>query len=247
MSGTIYKVGAGAILQQIRLEAYANNLANINTNGYKADLPVFRFETPVVTSETNNNTMRLSPYALPLEYVTNFEAGPLRETSGPMDVAIVGNGFFEVQTPQGVLYTRNGNLSINENGVLSTAQGWPVMGQGGEITIHSGRIDINEDGQVLVDGAVVGVLKVVDFGDPSKLRKAGNSLFKAEIPDAGLREGQNYRIAQGALEMSNVDAIRTMTDIIEATRVFETYQKVIRSADEATAKTVNEVGLPTRG
>lgn len=245
MSGTIYKAGAGAILQQIRLEAYANNLANVNTTGFKSDQPVFRFDAPEIPSEGAGNTPRLSPYALPLEYVTNFESGPLRQTGAPLDVAIVGQGFFEVQTPDGLQYTRNGGLSINAEGELSTAEGWPVMGQGGAISIQEGgRVEINEEGQVLVDGDVVGVLKVVDFSDRSGLKKTGNSLFKDEGGGSGMITAEGYRIAQGSLESSNVDAIRTMTEIIETLRVFETYQKVIRSADEATAKTVNDVGTP---
>jgi flagellar basal-body rod protein FlgF len=244
MSGMIYKAASGAILQQIRLETYANNLANVNTVGFKADQPVFRFDVPEISSNAIDNTARLSPYALPLEYATNFEAGPLRQTGGSMDVAIVGNGFFEVQTPDGIQYTRNGSLSINTEGLLSTAEGWPVLGQGGEISIDGGRMEISEEGEVIVDGDIVGVLKVVDFNDPSGLKKVGNSLFKADSADTELVPAQGYRIVQGALESSNVDAIRTMTEIIETLRVFETYQKVIRSADEATAKTVNDVGLP---
>ena len=244
MSGTIYKAAAGAILQQIRMEAYANNLANVNTVGFKADQPVFRFDAPEIPAETSDVGTRLSPYALPLEYVTNFEPGPIRETGGTMDVAIVGKGFLEVQTPDGIQYTRNGRLSVNAEGYLSTPDGLPVMGESGEISIDGSRIEINEAGEVLVDGDVAGVLKVVDFNDPSRLSKTGNSLFKDENNDAGLMTAEGYRIAQGALESSNVDAIRTMTEIIETLRVFETYQKVIRSADEATAKTVSEVGAP---
>jgi flagellar basal-body rod protein FlgF len=244
MSGTIYKAGAGAILQQIRLDAYANNLANVNTTGFKADEPVFRFDAPEISSDSADNTHILSPYALPLEYVTNFESGPLRQTGSPLDVAIVGKGFLEVQTPDGPQYTRNGGLSINADGMLSNADGWPVMGQGGTINIEGSRVDINEEGQVSVDGNVVDVLKVVDFNDPSVLKKAGNSLFKDDSAGSALMDAEGYRIAQGTLEASNVDAIRTMTDMIETLRVFETYQKVIRSADEATAKTVNEVGVP---
>jgi flagellar basal-body rod protein FlgF len=244
MSGTIYKAGAGAILQQIRLDAYANNLANVNTTGFKADEPVFRYDTPEIASDSADNTPILSPYALPLEYVTNFESGPLRQTGSPLDVAIVGKGFLEVQTPDGPQYTRNGGLSINTEGKLSNADGWPVMGQGGAISIEGSRVEINEEGQVSVDGNVVDVLKVVDFNDPSVLKKAGNSLFKDDSAGSAMVNAEGYRIAQGTLEASNVDAIRTMTDMIETLRVFETYQKVIRSADEATAKTVNEVGIP---
>jgi flagellar basal-body rod protein FlgF len=244
MSGSIYKAAAGAIQQQIRLEAYANNLANVNTVAFKADQPVFRFDAPEIPTEMPAGGQRLSPYALPLEYVTNFEEGALRQTGGSMDVAIEGKGFFEVQTPDGPQYTRNGRLSINADGLLSTSEGQPIMGQGGEITIDGSRIEISQSGEISVDGNVVGVLKVVDFTDPSKLNKVGNSLFKDPNNAAGPVDAEAYHIVQGALESSNVDAIRTMTEIIETLRVFETYQRVIRSADEATGKTVNEVGIP---
>jgi flagellar basal-body rod protein FlgF len=244
MSGSIYKAGAGAILQQIRLDAYANNLANVNTTGFKADEPVFRFDAPDVPVDGSNGAVRLSPYALPLQYVTNFETGPVHATGRPLDVAIMGSGFLEVQTPSGIQYTRNGSLSINPEGKLSTAEGWPIMGQGGEITIEGGQVQINEAGEVTVDGNVAGALNVVDFKNPSRLSKTGNSLFKADDPAVGQMKAENYRVAQGELESSNVNAIRTMTDIIETLRVFEAYQKVIRAADDATAKTVNEVGTP---
>ncbi len=243
MSGSIYKTGAGAILQQMRLDVYANNLANVNTVGFKADLPLFRIDTETNSPDnTISNPPILSPYAQPLEYETNFEAGPMQQTGGQLDAAIVGRGFFEVQTPEGPQYTRSGRFSINQRGELSTQEGYPVMGQGGAIAIDGNRVDIGDDGQVMVDGDVAGVLRVVDFVDPSQLKKTGSTLFKAENPAAGLIDAQDYRIAQGALESSNVDAIRTMTEIIESMRVFETYQKVIRAADDATAKTVSEVG-----
>jgi flagellar basal-body rod protein FlgF len=158
MSGSIYKAGAGAILQQMRLDVYANNLANVNTAGFKADNPVFRFDTSTVNSNGTVPTEQLSPYALPLEYVTDFDTGPLQSTGNPLDVAVLGEGFLEVQTPEGTRYTRNGHLSINDDGVLSTPQGWPVMGQGGEISIDGSRIEIGEDGEISVDGDVTGHL-----------------------------------------------------------------------------------------
>lgn len=242
MSGSIYKAGSGAILQQMRLDVYSNNLANVNTVGFKADQPVFQIEEKEIPTGTHNNTAILNPYAHPIEYNTNFDSGPLQQTGGKLDAAIVGKGFFEVQSPEGLQYTRSGRFSINDQGELSTPEGWPIMGQGGSIAIDGNRIDIGDDGQVLVDGDVAGVLRVVDFDDRSQLRKTGSTLFTVDKPSAGLKDATDYRISQGSLESSNVDAIRTMTEIIESMRVFETYQKVIRAADDATAKTVNEVG-----
>ncbi len=242
MSGSIYKAGSVAILQQMRLDVYANNLANVNTAGFKADQPVFRIEGADRPPQANESPATMSPYAIPMEYVTNFESGPLQKTGGQLDVSIVGKGFFEVQTPDGLQYTRNGRFTINENGLLSTQNGWPVMGQGGEIAIDGNRIVVGEEGEVSVDGEVVGVIKVVNFEAPNLLTKTGGTLFKADNPATGLGDAQDIRLSQGTLEASNVDAIRTMTDMIETLRVFETYQKVIRAADDATSKTVNEVG-----
>jgi flagellar basal-body rod protein FlgF len=242
MSGSIYKAGAGAILQQMRLEIYANNLANVNTVGFKADQPVFRVENAEQPPESGESAPVLSPYALPMRSATDFDPGALQSTGAQLDVAIVGNGFFEIQTPDGPQYTRNGRFSINGDGVLSTQSGWPVMGQGGEIAIEGNRVVIGEGGEVSVDGKVVGVLKVADFKAPELLTKTEGTLFKADNPAAGLGDAEDFRLAQGTLEASNVNAIRTMTEMIETLRVFETYQKVIHAADDATSKAVNEVG-----
>jgi len=242
MSGSIYKTGSVAILQQMRLDVYANNLANVNTVGFKADQPVFRIEDADQPPEQSKNSATLSPYAIPMEYVTDFESGALQKTGGQLDVSIVGKGFFEVQSQDGLQYTRNGRFTINEDGVLSTQNGWPVMGQGGEIAIEGNRVVIGEEGEVSVDGEIVGVLKVVDFENPNLLTKTGSTLFKADNRAVGLGDAQGIRFSQGTLEASNVNAIRTMTEMIETLRVFETYQKVIRAADDATSKTVNEVG-----
>jgi len=242
MSGSIYKAGSVAILQQMRLDVYANNLANVNTVGFKADQPVFRMEEADQPQKTGGEAPALSPYPIPMKYMTNFETGAVQKTGGQLDVSLVGEGFFEVQTPDGLQYSRNGQFSINEDGMLSTQDGWPVMGQGGEIAIDGNRVVIGEEGEVTVDGQVVGVLKVVDFENPDLLTKSGGTLFKADDPAAGLGDAEGVRFSQGTLEGSNVNAIRTMTEMIETLRVFETYQKVIRAADEATGKTVNEVG-----
>jgi flagellar basal-body rod protein FlgF len=245
MSGIIYNAGAGAILQQIRLDVYSNNLANMGTVGFKSDQPIFRYDESQEMQEASPAaTPQLSPYTSTLEYVTDYTTGPIQNTGNPLDVAIVGKGFFEIQTAEGVHYSRNGRFSINEQGQLSNSDGRPVMGQGGEITIDGSQVVINEKGEVEVDGAIVDTLRVVDFSEPYNLKKVGNSAFVPGSVDTAARQAQNFRIAQGAVESSNVNAIRTMTDMIELLRVFESYQKVIRAADDTMAKTVSEVGAP---
>ncbi len=243
MSGIIYNAGAGAILQQMRLDAYANNLANVGTVGYKADQPVFRFdENQPEPDPADGSILQLSPFSSNFEQVTDFRSGPMQKTGNPLDVALVGSGFFEIQTDDGIRYSRNGRFSINPEGQLSNSEGWPVMGQGGTIAIDGSQIEINDAGEISVDGDVVGVLRIVDFAEPYNLKKVGNSLFKPGSSDITAREAESFQVTQGMVESSNVNAIRTMTDMIELLRVFQTYQKVIRAADDATAKTVNEVG-----
>jgi flagellar basal-body rod protein FlgF len=245
MSGMIYQAAAGALLQQMRLDMLTNNLANINTTGYKADVPAFRIPHPDAPSQDGTAVIPggLSPYAPPLEAYTNFASGPLVRTGNSLDTAIVGKGFFEIQSPTGVLFSRKGNFTVNAQGVLATAEGWPVMGQRGQIAIDGSAVAINESGDVHVDGEMVDTLRVVDFDDPQRLRKKEGTFFWHEEGRRGevLAQGAVH-VTQGFVESSNVDAIRTMTELIETMRVFETYQRIIRSADEATSKTVNEVG-----
>jgi len=243
MSGAIYQAASGALLQQMRLELLSNNLANVDTAGYKSDKAVFRL-TPDQTDATPTHTPgRLSPYAPPMEAVVDYAQGQLSQTGNPLNLAIIGKGFFEIQGPSGPLYTRNGNFSVNEDGVLSTSQGFPVLGQSGQIDIETGRLEVNGQGEVYVDGELVDTLKVVGFNARTNLHKAGNTLFAPTQEDRGQPLSEGYQIAQGFVEGSNVNAVRTMTEMIETLRIFEAYQKVMRAVDDSTAKTVNEVGL----
>lgn len=242
MSGTIYKAASGALLMQQRLDILSNNLANVSTVGYKADRPEFRIPDTQPAETTQTAMPTLSPYSPPMTFHVDFSSGALLQTRNPLDVAIQGDGFFEIQTDNGPQYTRKGNFSINDDGVLSTSDGLPVMGQGGKITIETGSININPQGEVYVDSQLVDTLKIVDFDEPYALKKTGSNQFVPIDDTVTPREGENYTISQGFLESSNVNAIRTMTEVIETMRVFETYQKVIRASDDATAKTVNDVG-----
>ncbi len=245
MSGTIYQAAAGALLQQMRLDMLSNNLANVNTSGFKADQPLFRMNPSDTATTTAAATEpgRITPYAPPMEARTNYDNGPLTRTGNSLDVAIVGKGFFEVQTPDGSRFTRKGNFTVNSDGVLATAEGWPILGQGGEIAIDEGAVEIGDQGEVFVNGESVAIISVVDFPEPYNLLKTGDTLF---MPAPGVQsqpvEEGDSQVAQGYVEASNVNAIRTMTEMIETLRVFEAYQRMIRTADEATAKTVNEVG-----
>jgi flagellar basal-body rod protein FlgG len=241
----MYLAAAGALVQQMRLALLANNVANINTIGYKGEKTVFRIvQDPPAQSPQPSSilTQPLSPYAPPFSAITDFSQGAIRSTGNPLDVAIDGEGFFSVRTPQGVQYTRQGSFNLDDRGVLVTRDGYPVLGEGGEITLEEGSVEIDMQGNVYLDGDEVGRLRISAFPNDSSLKKTGNGRFAVSDQTARLNRPENTLLRQGHLELANVNPVRAMTEMIEVSRAFEAYQKVIHSADEATAKSIGDVG-----
>jgi flagellar basal-body rod protein FlgF len=244
MSGGMYLAAAGALVQQMRLDLLANNVANINTLGYKGDEAVFRV-SPQATDEqptaSVDGTQPLSPYAPPFSSVIDFSQGALQKTGNPLDVAISGKGFFGIQTPDGIQYTRQGNFTLNAQGVLVTQDGYPVLGQGGEITLDKGTVAIDDQGRVTLNGDDVDQIQITDFSNPDTLKKVGSGRFVAEDPTKA-QPAANPDLREGYLETSNVNPVRSMTEMIETARAFQAYQKVIQSEDDASAKSIEDVG-----
>lgn len=245
MSGGMYLAAAGALVQQLRLEVLSNNVANINTIGYKGEKTIFRIPTETrtqVIETTTGKIQALSPHAPPFSTAIDFSQGALRQTGNPLDVAINGSGFFSIRTPEGVQYTRQGSFTLDAEGVLITPDGYPVLGNGGEITLEEGRVEIDIQGRVSVDGDEVGQLQITDFPNNNSLKKAGNGRWISEDASVQGQRPPNTTLSQGNLEAANVNPIQAMTEMIETSRAFEAYQKVIQSADEATSKSINDVG-----
>jgi len=247
MSGSIYMATSGAEVQRLRLQILSNNLANINTTGFKEDQTMFRLADQDLQNSTSADAASGSVNALvnsviPMTTHTDFTKGPLQQTGSPLDVAIDGDGFFSIQTEQGVRYTRNGAFSINSDGVLATADGDPVMGEGGEITIDGSDVRFDGSGTVLVDGAAVDKLRVVSISDKAALHKAGNSLFQLDDTQGSEEQLAYGGIQQGFLEGSNVNAVKAMTELIEVQRGYESYQKMIQTMGEIDARVIGGVG-----
>jgi len=257
MSGTIYMAAHGALAYEKRMEILSNNIANVNTVGFKQDKIQFQQyyasalgdNNPPASS--NEETTQAEEFWFAVTTHTDYSTGPLKNTGNRFDLAITGNGFFCIQTPDGIQYTRRGDFGIDANGSLVTQQGWPVLGDGGEITVESQadftdieghEILVHEDGTVEIDGSSVGRLRIVEFSDPQSLKKVGNTNFMVGDGSGVESAAVDYRISQGTIELSNVDAVRMMTELIETLRGYESYQKVIRSIDEVNAKSINEVG-----
>ena len=168
--------------------------------------------------------------------------GRSRQTGNPLDVAISGSGFFSVQTPEGIQYTRQGSFSLNDQGTLVTPDGHVVEGDGGAITIEAGTVDIDMTGGIFVDGDEVGRLKITEIDNPQTLKKTGNGRFMPTDATIAAPAPETASVSQGYLESANVSPILAMTEMIETTRVFEAYQKVIQSADEATQISLKDIG-----
>jgi len=255
MSGDIYIAAAGALACEKRLQIISNNLANANTVGFKMDRGKMELINPAdLPSQSTQNPADLAASRAHLFWnnfsmYTDHGSGPLKQTDNDFDLALVGQGFFCVQTPDGVRYTRKGDFTLNADGVLVTRNGWPVLGNGGEITINStenphkyAKFAVDEQGNVAVDGKQVDSLRVVEFAEPNRLTKVGNTLFKPPDAGAGEIKVEDVKISQGFIELSNVDSVKMMTEMIEVLRGYESYQKIIQSADETYSQAINQVG-----
>ena len=257
MSGSIYMAASGALAYEKRMEILSNNIANVNTVGFKQDKTQFQqyytsaLENNNLQTSADTDTSQAADFWFKISTHTDHSTGPLKQTGNRFDLAITGNGFFCAQTPDGIQYNRRGDFGIDANGNLVTQEGWPVLGEGGEIPVESQAdftdIDgheflVHDDGTVEVDGNSVGKLRIVEFSDPQLLTKAGGTNFMVSTENVAESPATDYRISQGTVELSNVDAVRMMTELIETLRVYESYQKVIRSIDEVNSKAINEVG-----
>ena len=243
MSDAVYTAGTGAMVQQMRLEMLANNLANVNSPGYKADKALFRSSLATARGEeavtgVANHHVRFDGSRI------DFSAGPVKATDNSLDLAIDGPGFFSVNTPEGVRYTRAGNFSRDAQGMLVTQDGHRVLGEGGEILLGNGSVQIDAQGRVSVDGDVTGRIAVVDFPDAGSLEKVGSSLFAPVDGAAGENPGQGTTVRQGYVEMANVNPVLAMTEMIDTLRTYEAYQKMMRAVSDADAKSINDVGKP---
>ncbi|MDY6986475.1 MAG: flagellar basal-body rod protein FlgF [Thermodesulfobacteriota bacterium] len=257
MSQAIYTATSGARTYTMRLDMLTHNLSNINTIGFKQDRAIFRTYLPhsnasvKVTSEetgiahirevqppfNTSNTLQVFDGTQ-----TDFSLGQLRPTGNLLDLALQGNGFFSIETPDGIQYTRNGNFTLNDEGTLVTQNGLPVLGQGGKITITGKDVIVDAQGNVSVDGQEVGTLDIVDFSDLQTLKKVGSTRFAPTDPTVPGVTADGFAIAQGSLELSNVDPIRVMSAMIEVLRGYESYQKIIKSVDDVNAKAINDLG-----
>jgi flagellar basal-body rod protein FlgF len=214
-----------------QLDVLANNVANVNTNGFKADQQLFEeYLTSGAHEDNFQSSDRRVSYVQDRGTYRDISQGPIQRTGNPLDVAIDGAGFLAVQTAGGERYTRDGNLHLNNTGQLVTTSGDAVLGTGGPIVFQptDHDITISPDGTVTVlEGtnrvdSVRGKLRVVGFADPQTAQKQGNNLYAA-VGDAVPQPDPKSIIQQGSIEKSNVSAVGEMSRMVQ---VMRTYQQI---------------------
>jgi flagellar basal-body rod protein FlgG len=172
----------------------------------------------------------------------SFLPGSIQKTGNDLDLAIQGEGFFKVNTPNGVRYTRNGNFSLNKDRVLTNANGFPVLGQrGGEITLTGKKIAVGSNGSVMADGNEVDQIAVVTFPGLDVLQKEGYTLMKNGTEQEEIKAPES-QVVQGALEASNVNVVNEMINLMDSHRTYESCLKVIEADNSMDTKAVNNLG-----
>ena len=216
------------VVLERQMDVVANNVANINTNGFKADRSLFEEYLKSGAREDNfTRSDRRVSFVQDRASFHDFAAGNTEQTKNPLDVSIDGGGCIAVQTPAGERYTRDGGLQINNLGQLVTAGGNPVMGTSGPIVFQptDKQINIAADGNVTVlegtgrTDSVRGKLRLVSFADAQKLVKDGNNLFSAGQGGAA-QPDTTSKVRQGFIEKSNVNSVTEMSRMIEITRTY---------------------------
>lgn len=255
----LYTAASGMLVAQSQADAIANNLANVNTNGFKQTLlqvqsapsmDVYRFQNDPGTAQgkavpgvaTSTYVGNLGTGAQVYDTPAQFEQGSLEQTGNPLDLSISGtNGFFAVGTGQGVRYTRDGQFLRDGNGRLATQDGDPVLGTNGQpITVPSGPFTVGTDGRITQNGQNVGQLQVVQFGNLSALRPQGDNFF-VNTGNAAPAPATAASVQQGSLEKSGTNVVRSMVDLINAERWFDTNQKMVQTQDDATELAISSV------
>ncbi len=250
----------GALTAEHRMTFIANNLANVNTSGYKRDALAFsdtmsyyahdEIREPLMNLRSQGIFPEQKNIARPRLAVNkiDFAQGAMKVTGDPLDVAISGeNAFFQVETPNGTYLSRDGHFVLSNDGSLMTPQGYAVQSEGGALQIPPGTrsITISGDGQVLADGELVGRIALVSVDDLSKINKIGNNLYKPK-DNVEVTEGNAYasgaRLEQGFVEAANVEVVTEMVSMIETNRQFEAYQKVMQTADSLDRAASEKVG-----
>lgn len=253
MGDGIYTALTGALAQQNTLDIIANNVANAGTVGFRGDRAVFgELVRGAVTNSATAQTAGQPTAGAPRSdrfmrvdaVMHDVTDGSVRQTGNKLDFALHGDGFFVVRSAQGDRLTRAGNFSARPDGAITAADGSPVLGDDGKpLVLPAGAVDVkvSRDGVIQADGRLVGKFLVGRVADPRTLQKAGTAYMEA--PSNGqLVKATTVDISQGSLEVSNVNAVSGLNELITVNRTFDALQKVIETFSKLDERCARDVG-----
>ena len=227
MENTTYVTIGHMTALRRRMDLISNNMANMNTSGYKAEKPLFTSYL-VDDQKIGERVAHVQDFGI----VRNLDAGPLTPTGNPLDLGLASEGYFTVETDRGVRYTRNGNFAINPDGDVVTKEGFKLLDDGGlPLNIPEGATDIviSDNGSVAIDGVQLAQITPVTFDNERELERLPDSLYTTEQEPNPV---ERPSIKQGMIEGSNVVSMLELTDMIEVHRAYETSKNFVEREDE---------------
>lgn len=254
----IYSSALSMVSQMNKLNVITNNIANVDTTGYKKDTAITQAFSEELTKRINDKGEKnrkdqqvlLTPNVLGNislgVYVqninTDFSRGAFKETKGELDFAIDGDGFFRVNnpaSPDGVSYTRDGTFTLTLDRRLINSSGYEVLGEDGVITLPEGEFKIDEDGNIYIDDEFITRLTLIDVSNKTTLSKVGDNLYDTTA-DSNIT-ATNAKLKQGFKEASNVKTVTEMVEMISVSRAYEANQRVITTLDTTLGRAVNDI------
>jgi len=245
--GSIYTALSGALALRRRLDTVSNNLANVNTNGFKADR--LNFDGILSKAEKGRSAGSGDRILFPVikEGFTDNAQGPLKKTDRSLDFAIKGQGYFRVQDQEGEAYTRDGRFHLSSEGQLVDANGRAVLDDNGHaISLPSRDVAVNKAGELFVKGrqAPVARLGLAEARDPQRMEKRGDNLYTST--KANMRPAEDARVRNGYLEGSNVNTMEEMVHLMDLQRSFQSVTKGMRAIDDAYSRNAEDLASPGR-
>ncbi len=246
----LYSAASGMMLGLARMDVLANNLANVNTCGFKKDVVVSTAFPDMLISRLEKKENgeagsyqqigKLGTGACVGLQTSDFTQGNMKRTDNPLDIALANASYFVVETANGERFTRNGQFKLDGTGLLTDLSGNPVMDVNDEQIVVEGDFQVDKQGNVFVNGEEFTTLKIVSFADQTNtMTKLGGSLWQSST---AYTEDANPQVLQNYVEDSNVNAVSEMIELIKATRSYESLQKIVQAQDESLATVIEKVG-----
>ncbi len=233
MGFDVQEIAAACELAMRRMDAVAGNVANVGTPGFKQEYLV------LIDELKGKGDPARREEAAQLQLQIDFRPGIIQRTGNPFDIALSGAGFFAVRTATGTAYTRKGDFTLDKDGFLITQAGDKVLGEGGPLQINGQVVNVEDDGSVVVDGVPLGKLNIVHFNNLQEMKRDAGGYYRTE--EKAVRV-DNPVVRQAHIELSNVNVIKEMVNMIDIQRTVESYQKLMQTVSDEDKQATARVG-----